>query len=687
MSNRYKGGIISATPPTTTGGESGTASGAWTLEQQMQAQAAGLWPAQPTGPYIEDVFSTWLYTGATAPNTIPNGIDLAGKGGLVWLKGRGGASQHRLVDTVRGRVWGLSSDSTSAQLNGGFLDSFNSNGFSLGVGDTGTNAIGNTYVSWTFREQPKFFDIVTYTGNGSNPRTISHNLGSTPGCIIFKSFSDSGYGWVTWHRSLNANGALQVQTTDAEIIDANLWGGSPTDTTFSVSSYSGQNVSGIQYVAYVFAHNAGGFGLSGTDNVISCGSYTGTGAAGNRIELGYEPQFILYKRATGGTGDWGIHDNMRRLGVGASSTSGSGNRLTPNTSDPETGNTNFANVDATGFTITATVADVNGAGSTFIYIAIRRGPMRTPTTGTSVFKPLNETGTGSARTVDAGFPVDTFFIKDRTGLSGPTDGGGNVFYDRLRGNSNVLQTQSTAAEAVNATYTALFNSAQNGVVVGDAWSAYGYREYCFRRAPGFFDEVCYTGTNTTTTQTHSLQAVPELIIVKRRNTPTAGWQVYSATYGRNFYAFLDLTQSFQSDPGNAWGTTDPTTTTFGLSALLETNGAGGNYVAYLFASCPGVSKVGSYTGTGTTQTINCGFTGGARFVMIKRGDSTGDWYVWDSARGIVAGDDPYLLLNVAAADVTGTDFVDTAATGFEITSTAPAAINASGGTFIFLAIA
>jgi hypothetical protein len=110
-------------------------------------------------------------------------------------------------------------------------------------------------------------------------------------------------------------------------------------------------------------------------------------------------------------------------------------------------------------------------------------------------------------------------------------------------------------------------------------------------------------------------------------------------------------------------------------------------VGYLFASCPGVSKVGSYTGTGTTQTINCGFTGGARFVLIKRTNSTGDWYVWDSARGIIPANDPYLLLNSTAAEVTGTDYIDTTSVGFEITSTAPAAINANGGTFIFLAIA
>jgi len=76
-----------------------------------------------------------------------------------------------------------------------------------------------------------------------------------------------------------------------------------------------------------------------------------------------------------------------------------------------------------------------------------------------------------------------------------------------------------------------------------------------------------------------------------------------------------------------------------------------------------------------------------RFVLIKRTDSTGDWYVWDSARGIVAGNDPYLLLNSTAAEVTSTDYIDTASTGFEISSTAPAAINANGGSFIFLAIA
>ena len=73
--------------------------------------------------------------------------------------------------------------------------------------------------------------------------------------------------------------------------------------------------------------------------------------------------------------------------------------------------------------------------------------------------------------------------------------------------------------------------------------------------------------------------------------------------------------------------------------------------------------------------------------MIKRTDATSDWYVWDTERGIIAGNDPYLLLNSTAAGVTNTDYIDPYSPGFELSSTAPAAINANGGTYIFLAIA
>jgi hypothetical protein len=641
--------------------------------------------------YIEDVFSTYLYTG-NSPSTqsIVNGIDLATYGGMVWCKSRNYTYNHCVMDTARGNSAGniLFTNLTSAQQsapNAG-ISSYNSNGFSLRYDDGwGTNEpAGSNIASWTFRKQPKFFDVVTYTGNGSGNRIITSSLGSPIGCVFIKRTDDTS-NWAVAHRkdgSAVATG-FQLNTTAAALYP------NSTNDTFDAtggfnagyvtdSSGNSFNVNGASYVAYLFAHNAGGFGLTGTDNVISCGSYTGTGSDMS-VTLGYEPQYVMIKR-TDSTGDWWIGDTMRGFNLSGVA------RLEANTSDAEAAIYNGVQPTSTGFFLPGGTA-LNGGGDTFIYIAIRRGPMKVPTSGTSVFAPLYEAGTGSARTVNAGFPTDLFFIKDSTGLTGPT-AGGNVFYDRLRGNSNVLQTQSTAAEAVSGTYTALFNSVQNGVVVSDYWSSYAYREYCFQRAPSFFDEVCYTGTGSATTQTHNLGVVPEMMIVKCRSTGGVNWSCYHSALGNT--QVISLNEDIQAYTASQWNNTTPTSTVFSVGTQDNVNGSAKTYVAYLFATCAGVSKVGSYTGTATTKQVDCGFTGGARFVLIKRTDevaSGNPWYVWDSARGIVAGNDPYLLLNSSAAEVTNTDYVDTYSAGFEISSTAPAAINASGGTFIFLAIA
>jgi hypothetical protein len=217
-------------------------------------------------------------------------------------------------------------------------------------------------------------------------------------------------------------------------------------------------------------------------------------------------------------------------------------------------------------------------------------------------------------------------------------------------------------------------------------SGVSYVTRMFRRAPSFFDEVCYTGTGVARTVTHNLTVVPELMIVKTRVGTVDDWGVYTTATGNTGSLRLNTSAAFNVQ-SVVWNNTSPTSSVFTVGTNSMTNANTVTYVAYLFATAPGVSKVGSYTGTGTTLQINCGFTGGARFVMIKRTDDTGDWYVWDTARGIIAGNDPYLLFNSTAAEVTNTDYVDTYSAGFEISSTAPAAINASGGSFIFLAIA
>ena len=668
MSNRYKGGIISATPPTTTGGESGTASGAWTLEQQMQAQAAGLWPLQPTGPYIEDVFSTWLYTGNGSTQTINNGIDLAGKGGLVWAKERSNTGTwHQLRDTVRGGGQELYSNDTSGQGTSSAAYTFLSSGYSIG-GNDDINLNTKTYASWTFREQPKFFDVVTYTGNGTS-QAIAHSLGSVPGCIIVKDITNAR-AWSVYHTSLGNTQNLILSGTNAAATATDWNNTTPTSTVFTVGNNVRTNASGATYVAYLFAHNAGGFGLSGTDNVISCGSFV----ANTTVDLGYEPQWVMLKNASG-TGGWYMFDNMRGMPTPADAAT-----LFANLSAAE-GQQALIAPTSTGFTVSSLPA-----GNTFIYIAIRRGPMRTPTTGTSVYNAVARTGTGANATVTGlGFSPDLLFAQCRNSAGVATNA-----TDKLRGVTQRLDHTTTNGEVSDPTALISFN--MNGVNIGPDGSngslnfsaAYTYINWFFGRAPGFFDEVCYTGNDVLRTINHNLGVAPEMMIIKNRDS-ALDWAVYHAGIGNTKYLFLNSTAA-EATASSYWNNTSPTASVFTINTTNKVNSAPSPYVAYLFASCPGVSKVGSYTGTGTTQTINCGFTAGSRFVMIKRTDSTGDWYVWDSARGIVAGDDPYLLFNSAAAEVTNTDFVDTAATGFEISSTAPAAINASGGTFIFLAI-
>ena len=174
------------------------------------------------------------------------------------------------------------------------------------------------------------------------------------------------------------------------------------------------------------------------------------------------------------------------------------------------------------------------------------------------------------------------------------------------------------------------------------------------------------------------------------------WQVYhkdlDEAYGTSYPAnelVLRLNEDNHSWRSvDVWNSTSPTSSVFSLGNSSNTNHNGDDYVNYLFASLSDISKVGSYTGTGSNVNVDCGFTSGARFVLIKRHDSgTGDWYVWDSTRGIVSGNDPYFLLNSTAAQVTNTDFIDPLNAGFTVTSSAPSDLNANGGKYMFLAIA
>ena len=311
--------------------------------------------------------------------------------------------------------------------------------------------------------------------------------------------------------------------------------------------------------------------------------------------------------------------------------------------------------------------------------------MKVPTDATTVFSPITSNSVlDTAQTT--GFPVDAqmLFWRVSGGLIGPR------MVSRLQGVATTatssadsyLQTNLTDDRATGSNTRSWNNT---GFVTPTSWASASMVYESFRRAPTFFDQVCYSGTGSNTTQTHNLNKIPELIFVKSTTAATANWAVYSSALANTEYLVLN-TNAGKATGASWWNSTTPTSSVFSLGTSSTVNVGGATYVAYLFATCAGVSKVGSYTGTGTLTTIDCGFTGGARFVLIKRTDTNGEWYVWDTARGMVAGTDPSFRTNSAASEVNANS-VYTIATGFQLLASPSAPVNTNGGTYIFLAIA
>jgi hypothetical protein len=206
------------------------------------------------------------------------------------------------------------------------------------------------------------------------------------------------------------------------------------------------------------------------------------------------------------------------------------------------------------------------------------------------------------------------------------------------------------------------------------------------RARGYFDTVAYTGNSTAgRTINHNLGVAPEMMWFKRRGSADI-WTVYHSALGEGKRLKLHQDTAAEDDT-SSFNNTAPTSSVFTVGSLGQINGSG-TYIAYLFATVAGVTKLGSYTGNDGTTNVDCGFTNGARFVLIKKTNGTGDWVVLDSERGIVDGNTPYLRLNTTDAqdNLGARDIIDPLASGFTINANM-GGVNDNGDTFIFYAIA
>jgi hypothetical protein len=300
-----------------------------------------------------------------------------------------------------------------------------------------------------------------------------------------------------------------------------------------------------------------------------------------------------------------------------------------------------------------------------------------------VFQTLTYTGSGGAIDRSTNIPVDLLFTQRTTG--------GNPYaVDRMRGASIYMGTDSTSAQGEQTSGFVKFGNNYiemgSGPVANSGSSTYLLS--MFKRAPGFLDVVSWVGNASGNRAIpHSLGVTPELLILRRMAGGDGWWSQYTGIFGTNTGIRLDSDGDLFTGVSAFNSTSAATASNFYIGSDSSVNAVDEKYISYLFATLSGISKVGSYTGTGNAVNVDCGFSAGARFILIKRTNGTGDWYIWDSVRGIVSGNDPYILLNTSAAQVTNTDYVDPLSTGFTVTASAPAALNTNGGTYLFLAIA
>ena len=675
----FTANVISATKVVPDGNfKNSKASGVWDINEALDLIKGGNWPNAANFPpetFVDGLFSVDVYTGTGSSQQITNNLDLSNSGGLVWTKTResGATNNHNLQDTVNGVTKYLQSNNTNAlQTRSDLITSFNSDGFTLGadasLGTANFNGNGG-YVAWSWRKQPKFFDFLTYSGTGSSIKTISHNLGSAPGMMIVKKISGSA-DWLVWHKDLTNthDKYLKLNETDAEQNYDNIWGPngySPDSSEFKVQHIA--NESGT-YVAYLFANNNddGGFGEPGDQDIIKCDTYTGNGSStGPVVTLGFEPQFIMLKRTDSNTNaSWFVFDDMRGIATG-----GDDPYLYWNTTAAEVAG-NAIEVTPTGFQLKSTSTAFNGSSAKYIYMAIRRGGMQTPSAASDVFHVQSQS---NADAYSVGFPTDLILL-NKTGGSSVNTYVGN----RITGNNQYLRTNTTTSEA---SVSDLWdfdeqNSFDQGASTSSAWVGYHWA-----RTRGFCDIATYTGDGFENQNiSHNLGVAPEMVWIKNRDDST-NWVVWHTNLNSGKYLRLDQTSAEISTSG-ILGTGSFGTTTFPVGSSSDnTNKSNNNYIAYLFATAAGVSKLGSFTQSGATN-VDCGFSGDTpSFILLKRTDDTGSWYVFDSARGIIAGNDPYLLLDSTAAHTTDTDLVDPYSGGFATTS------SLTNGDYIFYAIA
>jgi len=615
-------------------------------------------------------FNVVLYNGTSATHAI-TGVGF--KPDFVWIKDRSNGESHILNDSTRGAGNDLSSNTNSAQANRptGFV-SFDSDGFTLGADGGGVvnDSARGPYVAWCWKagggttssntdgtitstvqtNQVSGFSIVEYTGNGNTSQeSFGHGLNSTPELIIQKSIDTlSTYGTNNWLLGGSAVGAagswLEFNSQDAKQTDSNYWGNQlPSSTVVYISGSAERvhNESGKKFINYCFVEKAG---------YSKFGTYTGNGSAtGPIVNTGFEPAFVIIKR-TDSADNWSMTDNARNT------TNPRNKTLFPNLTQTELTSGYSVNYLSNGFQIADSGGGVNANGGTFLYIAFGSDPSAAPTLPDSFANKIYSGNGGTQSITGLGFSPSWVWAKRRSATED------NAWFDIVRGTEKQITSNKTNAQNNTTNAISSFDSdgwttgANNALnTSGQTYVAWNWKInplptintdgaiqsiVSANQAAGI-SIVKWDGTGSASTVGHGLGSAPEIIFTKRLNG-SGDWYSFSTflNSGTNpAYNFIKLNSSDAeivngSSGGSIWNSTSPTATVINVGTTLS-GSSSDSYIAYCFTSISGFSKMGTYTGNSSTQSITgLGFQ--PNWLMIKQINGSNSWRIFDSARGLSA---------------------------------------------------
>ena len=616
--------------------------------QQMLLGAGG--KADPK--YIDDYWSTAHYEGdGQSSRTVNNGIDFSSGKGMVFIVASTGEHDPYIFSTEA-----KNSNGSSKGLRGTWSNGYNNYNSYCTLTSTGmtvnnnnvVNQNGSRYIAHFFKAEKGFFDIVTYTGNEST-RTISHSLGTNIGQMWVKR-TDGDHAWFCYHKDAvtSAGHWMNLSNSNAQQnsgqSDWNLSGF--TTQTFGLGSNSSINGSGKEYIAFIWSDGSdASWGEDKDEAIIKCGTYTGNGSE-NRdspltVNVGFEPSFCLFKTPDT-TGDWLMQNTINGWGT-VMSREDQRYRINKysNTNQGASGSNYYSMIYQSGF---KTVANINGNNTKYVYMAIRRMGQKPITSGSECFASM--TATASVNNVPKGsYAVPTDMTdKNRTG---------DLFLEKRTNSSNDWYLGSRISHGYRTPTNK--DDGWSSDSMWDLGSNYGfgktYNQYhkgmCWARAHGFMDVQHYEGHYQNQTINHDLGVVPDLIWFK--SNASANALITGPVIDNDWSSCLNLGTHNGSDNLNkstrgiqthGWNnSTAPTATQVTLRGSTNANSYkwtnapwGVDHQMILWKQIDGVFKMGTYTGNGSNYWgigINCGFTSGSRWVLIKKMTqySNMDWWM------------------------------------------------------------